>query len=109
LDKIKQPANHGFDCRVVIRLFKSRHAFWLWDARQIDVFKNSQRFAPLFAGVCEFISVILTAQTLSWHVQCLSVGMAIFVKNKSSQTFDDSHFFQRLTLIDICCGPPIQA
>jgi len=24
-----------------------------------------------------------------------------------SQAFDDSHFFQRLTLIDICCGPPV--
>jgi hypothetical protein len=35
--------------------------------------------------------------------------MAIFVKNKSSQKFDDSHFFQRLTLIDICCGPPIKS
>jgi len=35
-------------------------------------------------------------------------SMAIFVKTKASQTFDDSHFFQRLTLIDICCGPPIQ-
>jgi len=35
--------------------------------------------------------------------------MAIFVKTKTSQTFDDSHFFQRLTLIDICCGPPIQS
>lgn len=35
-------------------------------------------------------------------------GMAIFDKNKTSQTFDDSRFFQRLTLIDICCGPPRQ-
>jgi hypothetical protein len=32
--------------------------------------------------------------------------MAIFQTNRSSQKFDDSHFFQRLTLIDICCGPP---
>jgi len=23
-----------------------------------------------------------------------------------SQEFDDTCFFQRLTLIDICCGPP---
>jgi hypothetical protein len=52
---------------------------------------------------------ILLPQFHSWHVQCLKDGMAIFIKNKSSQTFDDSHFFQRLTLIDICCGPPIHS
>lgn len=23
------------------------------------------------------------------------------------QAFDDSFYFQRLTLIDICCGPPV--
>lgn len=35
--------------------------------------------------------------------------MAIFGTSKASQKFDDSHFFQRLTLIDICCGPPSQS
>jgi hypothetical protein len=32
--------------------------------------------------------------------------MIIEVAYFDSQEFDDSHFFQRLTLIDICCGPP---
>jgi hypothetical protein len=32
--------------------------------------------------------------------------MIIEVTYFDSQEFDDSHFFQRLTLIDICCGPP---
>jgi len=32
--------------------------------------------------------------------------MIIEVTFFDSQEFDDSHFFQRLTLIDICCGPP---
>lgn len=32
--------------------------------------------------------------------------MIIEVTYSDSQEFDDSHFFQRLTLIDICCGPP---
>jgi hypothetical protein len=53
--------------------------------------------------------MILLIQIHSWHVRCLRVGMAVFIKTKSSQKFDDSHFFQRLTLIDICCGPPVQA
>ncbi len=35
--------------------------------------------------------------------------MAIAFKLEASQTFDDSFFFQRLTLIDICCGPPSAA
>jgi hypothetical protein len=33
-------------------------------------------------------------------------GMIIEVIYTASQEFDDSFFFQRLTLIDICCGPP---
>jgi len=32
--------------------------------------------------------------------------MIIEVTHFDSQEFNDSHFFQRLTLIDICCGPP---
>jgi hypothetical protein len=32
--------------------------------------------------------------------------MTIVVNHPISQDFDDSRFFQRLTLIDICCGPP---
>jgi hypothetical protein len=32
--------------------------------------------------------------------------MTIVTRTRTSQPFDDSHFFQRLTLIDICCGPP---
>jgi hypothetical protein len=32
--------------------------------------------------------------------------MTIDLKFSYSQDFDDSLFFQRLTLIDICCGPP---
>jgi len=51
---------------------------------------------------------ILLCEAVAWHVRCLRNGMAIFDPNKTSQKFDDSHFFQRLTLIDICCGPPIQ-
>jgi hypothetical protein len=36
-------------------------------------------------------------------------GMAINSTYRCSQEFDDSFFFQRLTLIDICCGPPALA
>jgi hypothetical protein len=32
--------------------------------------------------------------------------MTIAAPLQISQQFDDSRFFQRLTLIDICCGPP---
>jgi len=32
--------------------------------------------------------------------------MIIIPKPPLSQEFDDHRFFQRLTLIDICCGPP---
>jgi hypothetical protein len=35
-----------------------------------------------------------------------SSSMTIALQDSCSQDFDDSHFFQRLTLIDICCGPP---
>lgn len=52
---------------------------------------------------------ILLPQFHSWHVHCLIGGMAVFIESKASQTFDDSRFFQRLTLIDICCGPPLQS
>ena len=42
-----------------------------------------------------------------WHVRCLEdTLMTIVALNSFSQEFDDSRFFQRLTLIDICCGPP---
>jgi len=45
---------------------------------------------------------------LWWHVGCLSrEGMIIDYIYSCSQEFDDSCFFQRLTLIDICCGPPV--
>jgi hypothetical protein len=63
----------------------------------------------LYFQAFEKAFAILSAELLTWHVQCLSSGMAIFETNKTSQKFDDSHFFQRLTLIDICCGPPIQS
>jgi hypothetical protein len=33
--------------------------------------------------------------------------MVVETINLRSQEFDDSCFFQRLTLIDICCGPPV--
>ena len=33
-------------------------------------------------------------------------GVAVANQIETSQKFDDSCFFQRLTLIDICCGPP---
>jgi hypothetical protein len=37
----------------------------------------------------------------------LDVGYMTIVRNHSfAEDFDDSFFFQRLTLIDICCGPP---
>lgn len=42
-------------------------------------------------------------------MRCLKPCMAIVSLIETSQTFDDSSFFQRLTLIDICCGPPDQA
>jgi hypothetical protein len=42
----------------------------------------------------------------SWHVRCSTDNMTIALN--TSRQFDDSHFFQRLTLIDICCGPPGQ-
>jgi hypothetical protein len=64
---------------------------------------------PLYFQAFKSALPILMPQFHSWHVQCWRVGMAVFIKTKSSQKFDDSHFFQRLTLIDICCGPPIQA
>jgi hypothetical protein len=35
--------------------------------------------------------------------------MVIAPTTLCSQDFDDSFFFQRLTLIDICCGPPVLA
>jgi hypothetical protein len=41
-----------------------------------------------------------------WHVQCSNARMTSVQRHAASQPFDDSHFFQRLTLIDICCGPP---
>jgi hypothetical protein len=37
------------------------------------------------------------------------VAMTVAIQLETSQTFDDGFFFQRLTLIDICCGPPIAA
>jgi hypothetical protein len=37
-----------------------------------------------------------------------SFNMTIALHDSCSQDFDDSHFFQRLTLIDICCGPPMR-
>jgi hypothetical protein len=44
-----------------------------------------------------------------WHVRCSMVAMTVAIQLETSQTFDDGFFFQRLTLIDICCGPPIAA
>jgi hypothetical protein len=35
-------------------------------------------------------------------------SMTIVLHDSCSQDFDDRHFFQRLTLIDICCGPPMR-
>jgi hypothetical protein len=64
---------------------------------------------PLCLQAFENVAPILVHEINSWHVRCLKTVMAIFVESKTSQTFDDSHFFQRLTLIDICCGPPVQA
>ena len=32
--------------------------------------------------------------------------MTIVHTNFSLKSYDDSFYFQRLTLIDICCGPP---
>jgi hypothetical protein len=32
--------------------------------------------------------------------------MNIVAQNRISQDFDDGLFFQRLTLSDVCCGPP---
>jgi hypothetical protein len=64
---------------------------------------------PLCFQAFEAVHQILFHETISWHVQCLRVGMAILAPTRTSQKFDDSHFFQRLTLIDICCGPPIKS
>jgi hypothetical protein len=36
------------------------------------------------------------------NVKSLATVLPFFYARR----FDDSHFFQRLTLIDICCGPP---
>ena len=33
--------------------------------------------------------------------------MTIVDTNFCFRAFDDSFYFQRLTLIDICCGPPV--
>lgn len=35
--------------------------------------------------------------------------MTIVATNFSFKAFDDSFYFQRLTLIDICCGPPVSS
>jgi len=32
--------------------------------------------------------------------------MTIAYSNFTLKSYDDSFYFQRLTLIDICCGPP---
>ncbi len=75
---------------------------------QISPSKINNALSLYFQAFEEVIPILLH-ETISWHVQCLKNGMAIFAPTRTSQKFDDSQFFQRLTLIDICCGPPIQS
>jgi hypothetical protein len=57
------------------------------------------------AATCKMVAVETVLITVACRVLTAKL-MIIEVTYSDSQEFDDSHFFQRLTLIDICCGPP---
>jgi len=50
---------------------------------------------------------VLDVRAMRGTVGAWRTWMIIIVPHRVSQDYDDARFFKRMTLIDICCGPPM--